>query len=303
MPSFGGPSQLPLFGMAMPSHPRQGSGSFERLSNLESPIAAPANQPIQRPAPIQRPSSVKPHDGSEVDELASHLGSKALLDDEEDIPEIPERRTSVQQHGSLRGAPLGFGFADPPSSLQSTPFTGFGSSSAGVNIWGTPPLQSFPSAGAPWGNSPTTSGFFSNVLAMTTPRPNERGPGEQRLVWLRRMVCTACKVLAARQGTPDGYIDAAEVHHQIDIMRNPLDNAVSPEEIKEACDIIDGTGTNGGGSLEYRESAPGRLSHIKFVESAMPPPTLGEIGSPIAGHSIPVAGFGGRFPGLGPQGS
>jgi actin-related protein len=304
MPTFGGPTQMPPFGMGMPTHSRQGSGSFERLSSVESPITAPSAQPIQRPAPIQRPSSVKPnedrrrHNGQDVDELASHLGSKALLDDGDDIPEMPERRTSVQQHGSLRNASM-FGFPDAPSSLASNSYSGFGGS-ATASIWGTPPLQQFPSAGAAWGNSPT-GGFFTNPIALSTPRIYERGVNEQRIVWLRRMVCSACKALTRHQGQ-DGYIDASEVYLQLDTMRHPLEPAVSPEEIKDACDIIDGTYSTGGGSLEYRETAPGRISHIKFVEATAPPPTLGEIGSPLPGHSLPIGGFGGRFPGLGPPG-
>jgi hypothetical protein len=191
-----------------------------------------------------------------------------------------------------------FGFPDAPSSLASTSYNGFGGS-ATASIWGTPPLQQYPSAGAAWGNSPT-AGFFTNPLAMSTPRFSERGLNEQRIVWLRRMVCKACKALARHQAQ-DGYIDALEVHHQIEAMRNPLEPAVSSDEIREACDIIDGTHANGGGSLEYKEAAPGRLSHIKFIEATAPAPTLGEIGSPLTGHSLPVGGFGGRFPGLGPS--
>lgn len=305
MPGFPGPNGLPSFGMGMPTHSRQGSGSFERLSSVDSPIAAPSSQPIQRPTPIQRPSSVKPHEenrrrqGQDVDDLADHLGSKALLDDEEDVPEMPERRPSVQQHGLMRNASIGFGFPEAPPPLQ-TSYSGFGGSTTG-SIWGTPPLNNFPSAGATWGNSPT-AGFFNNPISMNTPRVYERGPNEQRLVWLRRMVCSACKMLTARSPTPDGYVDASEVHHQVDTIRNPLEPVISAEEIKEACDIIDGTPTNGGGSLEYKQMGDGRLSHIKFVDIQGLPPTLGEIGSPVPGHSMPVAGFGGRFPGLGPQG-
>jgi actin-related protein len=286
MPAFPGSNQVPPFGMGLPTHSRQGSGSFERLAGVETPIAAPSAQPIQRPTPIQRPSSVKPHEehkrhhGSDVEELANHLGSKALLDDEDDIPEMPDRRSSVQQHGSLRSAPIGFGFPDAPPSIQSSSYTGFGGPKT-ASIWGTPPPQQYPSAGAAWGNSPT-SGFFTN-LPFSAPRTHERGPNEPRLIWLRRIVCSACKMLAARQPTQD-------------------EPDVSPEEIKEACDIIDATSTNGGGSLEYKQLGDGRLLQIKFVDTPGPPPALGEIGSPIPSHSLPVAGFGGRFPGLGPQG-
>lgn len=301
-PGFPVPGQMPsTFGMNLPGHSRQRSGSFERLASIESPIAATQAQPIQRPAPIQRPSSVKPHglNGFEVDDLASHLGSKALLDDEEDVPEPLERRTSVQQqqqHTSLRGAPplAPFGFADLPGS----PYGSFGGQASG-SIWGTPPLQSF-GAGHPWASSPT-SNVFSNPFPIANQRAQERGPNEPRLVWLRRIVCSACKIIAARNPSQDGYVDASEVHHHIDVMKNPMEPAVSLEEIKEACDIIDATSTNGGGTLEYTELG-GRLTQIKFVDLQAPPPSLGEIGSPIPAHSVLAGGFGGRFPGLGPQG-
>ncbi|KAL6152107.1 Stress response protein nst1 [Exserohilum turcicum] len=278
------------FPMGMPTHSRQGSGSFERMSNVESPIAAPQAQPIQRPAPIQRPSSVKPGDDSrgDVDELASHLGSKALLDDEDDMPELPERRPSLQQHASVR-APS-FGFADMPGSQYGS-FGGPG----GGSIWGTPPLQGF-AAGATWGHSPTSNMFNSPFSA----RGHERNANEPRIVWLRRTICIACKTLAPRTADPEGYVDASEVHRQVDTLRNALEPAVSMDEMKEACDILDVTQTNGGGSLEYKEDN-GRLSHIKFCDSAPPPPALGEIGSPIPSHSVLAGGFG-RFPGLGPQG-
>lgn len=280
------------FPMGMPTHSRQGSGSFERLSNVESPIAAPQAQPIQRPAPIQRPSSVKPGEdprGGDVDELASHLGSKALLDDEDDIPELPDqRRPSLQQHGSVR-APS-FGFADIPGSQYGS-FGGPG----GGSIWGTPPLQGF-APGATWGHSPTSNIFNSPFSA----RGHERNANEPRIVWLRRTICAACKTLAPRSADPEGYVDAAEVHRQVEASRTALEPSVSMDEMKEACDILDVTQTNGGGSLEYKEDN-GRLSYIKFSDSAPAPPALGEIGSPIPSHSVLAGGFG-RFPGLGPQG-
>ncbi|KAJ4378165.1 Stress response protein nst1 [Neocucurbitaria cava] len=294
------------FGMGLPSHSRQGSGSFERLSSVDSPIAAPQAQPIQRPAPIQRPSSVKPNDegrrghGSDVDDLANHLGSKALLDDEDDIPEPVERRSSVQQHGSMRGAPpLGFGFADAPGSLRSEGYGSFGGTNT---IWGTPPLG-FPTPGNPWANSPTGPGPFHTIpygIGITRGDVNERGPGENRVIWLRRIVCSACKSIVARHPTQDGYVDANEVIQHIDATRNPVEPAVSMDEVKSACDIMNGTPNNGGGLLEYKEVA-GRLSHIKFVDTAGPAPTYGEIGSPVPSHSVLAGGFG-KLTGLGPQG-
>ncbi|KAF2787498.1 hypothetical protein K505DRAFT_411402 [Melanomma pulvis-pyrius CBS 109.77] len=306
---FGGPNQIPGFGMGMPPHSRQASGSFDKPS-VDSPIAAPQAQPIQRPAPIQRPSSVKPHEGmkqqhgSDVDELADHLGSKALLDDADDLPEYQEgtRRTSLQTHGSMRGIPMGFGFPDGPGQPRADSYAPFGGSSNTGSVWGTPPMPFAMSGTAGWGNSPT-SGMFNNPFSsLGGPRP-----GEQRIVWIRRMVCSACRTLTSRQPSQDGYMDASDVQQQVESTRVPSENPISVQEIKEACDIF-GDPSNGGGSLEYKEASPnppnpGRLSHIKFVETGAPPPTLGEIGSPIPGHSVPVGGgFGRPFPGLGPQG-
>ncbi|CAE7216856.1 hypothetical protein PTNB73_08080 [Pyrenophora teres f. teres] len=290
-PGFSTPMPSP-FPMGMQTHSRQGSGSFERVSSIESPLAAPQSQPIQRPAPIQRPSSIKPSDEN-VDELASHLGSKALLDDDEDdIPELPERRQSVQQHGSVR-APS-FGFADIPGSQYGS-FGGPG----GGSIWGTPPLQGF-SSGGNWGNSPTSNMFGSPPFPMGNPRVHERSGTEQRIVWLRRTICAVCKSLALSSDA-EGYVDASEVHRQVDASRNAMEPVVSMDEIREACDILDVAQTNGGGSLEYKEHN-GRLTHIKFSDAAPAPPSLGEIGSPVPSQSVLAGGGFGRFPGLGPQG-
>jgi len=290
-PGFSTPMPSP-FPMGMPTHSRQGSGSFERVSSVESPLGVPQSQPIQRPAPIQRPSSIKPTD-EHVDELASHLGSKALLDDDEDdMPELPERRQSVQQHGSVR-APS-FGFADIPGSQYGS-FGGPG----GGSIWGTPPLQGF-SSGGNWGNSPTSNMFGSPPFPMGNPRAHERSGTEQRIVWLRRTICAVCKSLALSSDA-EGYVDASEVHRQVDSSRNAMEPVVSMDEIREACDILDVAQTNGGGILEYKEHN-GRLTHIKFNDAAPAPPSLGEIGSPVPSQSVLAGGGFGRFPGLGPQG-
>ncbi|KAF2191443.1 hypothetical protein K469DRAFT_732813 [Zopfia rhizophila CBS 207.26] len=305
IPGIGGTNQMPGFGMGMPSHSRQTSGSFDKPS-AEPPIATPQAQPIARPAPIQRPSSVKPHEenkrppGSDVDELANHLGSKALLDDADDVPELQgePRRTSLQTHGSLRGAPLVFNFSDASGQPRPDSYAPFGSSSNAGSAWSTPPMP-FPMTGAPgWGNSPT-SGMFNNPF----PIMGGQRQNGQRVGWVRRMLCEACKTLAARQHpTPDGFYDMNDLFHQIDQIRNSSDPPIKNDEIVTACDIF-GDSANGGGSLVCKEVGPnsGRLA-IKFEESEGPAAALGEIGSPIPGHSVPVSGIGGRpFPSLGGQ--
>ncbi|KAF2006819.1 hypothetical protein P154DRAFT_517292 [Amniculicola lignicola CBS 123094] len=305
-PPFGGASPIPGFGMGMPSHSRQTSGSYEK-PNIE-PISAPQAQPISRPQPIQRPSSVKPHDEnkhpqqrfSELDELADHLGSKALLDDADDEVEVhmEPRRTSMQAQGSLRGAPLGFGFSDLSGPPRADSYAPFGGSSNPGSVWSTPPMP-FPMGSAPgWGTSPTTN-IFNNPFHVGAPRP-----GERRLAWVRRMVCVACKSLGPRYSLADGSLDASEVIRHIESTRTHAEAPVTQQEVKQACDVI-GDAINGGGSLDYKELDPATttMASIKFMESGGLPSALGEIGSPLPSHSLPVGGFSGRpFPGLGPQG-
>ena len=99
------------------SHSRNTSASFDR-SSLDTPNVAAQSQPIARPAPIKRPSSVTPHHQGEdmrirnleVDDLSNHLGSSALLDDT-DAPFPPQMDDS--HRGSIApGAPrtIGQGF-------------------------------------------------------------------------------------------------------------------------------------------------------------------------------------------------
>lgn len=107
------------------THSRQTSTTFESTA-FDTPSIPAVTQPIARPAPIQRPSSVTPHQQgdrdrsgrSKVDDLANHLGSSALLDDT-DVPLTSTgnnhpRRGSVAPGASIR---QGFGvssmFPDP----------------------------------------------------------------------------------------------------------------------------------------------------------------------------------------------
>ena len=103
------------------THSRNTSASFDR-SSLDTPNIAAQSQPIARPAPIKRPSSVTPYHQSEqtrsrnadVDDLSNHLGSSALLDDT-DAPFHPQMDDS--HRGSIApGAPrtIGQGFGANP---------------------------------------------------------------------------------------------------------------------------------------------------------------------------------------------
>ncbi|KAF2748062.1 hypothetical protein M011DRAFT_467107 [Sporormia fimetaria CBS 119925] len=292
-------NQMPGFDPRMATHSRQGSGS-------ESFAPAPPTQPIQRPTPIQRPSSAKPDEDSKsgdsgIDEISDHLGSKALLDDVEDEPQPEPRRTSLQP-GSLRTGSLGFGFHDaPPVPTRSDSYNSFHGPGSIPSVWGTPPMPFALSGPGGWGNSPT-SGLFNNAPQWA---PQQR-PGEQRIVWIRRLLCDVCKSLRV-QTDLDGFIDGGDVFEAVNSKRGASEMAINFQEIKEACDII-GDHSNGGGNLEYREPPSGSgqppLS-VRFVETTGPsPPALGEIGSPVPSHSALAGGnsFGRPFAGLGPPG-
>lgn len=167
------------------SHSRQTSASFERPT-FEVPNLPAPTQPIARPAPIRRPSSVAPHQQgdkerprkSDVDDLTNHLGSSALLDDT-DVPlasvgNSHPRRGSVAPGGPFR---QGFGsspmFSDPIGSMShvfklssSTDVIDIaskmdnlprGSQGGNGNTWGAPhmPFGAPPMAGSPqWSNAP-----------------------------------------------------------------------------------------------------------------------------------------------------
>ena len=149
-PGFGGPSHMPQgrgnmmapplpqiatggppganindiarFGMSrdnVPSqtHSRNTSASFDR-SAIETPNIPAQTQPIARPAPIKRPSSIAPHQQNEghrnrsadVDDLSNHLGSSALIDDTDDFgPEHDESRHPNNPPGLSRNPGPGFG--------------------------------------------------------------------------------------------------------------------------------------------------------------------------------------------------
>lgn len=103
--------------MSTHSHSRTTSASF---SNFDIPSTPTQTQPIARPTPIHRPSSVAPNQqfenasstsNSDIENISNHLGSSALLDDT-DVPLSSHINDS--RHGSIApGTPLfprnGFG--------------------------------------------------------------------------------------------------------------------------------------------------------------------------------------------------
>lgn len=294
------PQQSPAMDprQGMPTHSRQQSASEK--DRFEST----ANQPIARPAPIQRPSSVKPQSqernggNEDIDDLSKHLGSSALLaDDDEPLPSNAHdgRRTSGMRNGpagtfgSLGGlgspAP---GFGATPNWNAPQPFgqpPGFGPQS-----W--PPPLGAPAIGG-WAQNnnafAANSGFGSIGGAM------HRAPGNRALT-VRLAICQACKQLShAARGEGDSFHDVNVLLRQME--SNRLEPLPSFDEIEAICET-EGTRENGGGELHVRKHGPASAFAVKLEESAGTPDQgrgpagLGEIGSPMPAKSSPAFAFG-----------
>ena len=136
------------------SHSRNTSASY---SNFEIPSTPAQTQPIARPTPIHRPSSVTPVQQSEnnasivtdIDDLSNHLGSSALLDDT-DIP-LSSSTADMQRGSRAPGAPFTprHGFSTSPMFTDSIggKMETFPRGIQGVNgnTWGGQPMPFGPS--------------------------------------------------------------------------------------------------------------------------------------------------------------
>lgn len=266
------------------SHSRQQSASYDRLGDS-------ANQPtpISRPAPIGQSSAPTPDkkenskaSDPEVEQLATQLGSKALLDDS-DIP----LSASSSDHISAPGAP-GSGrlpssnFHDPrhdafqPANWGAfSPNPGF----SGPPNWGAPGL---PHKQWPPHHQPATNAFgFIGGGVHATHRPHASRP-----VAIRLMVAEACKKLSATPGTSnDGFHPAQFLLRQIEQMKPPHEPPISLNEMLEICDT-EGNAQNGGGSFVVRnDNFQGQSVKFEPTGGTANQRSVGDIGSPMVGHS------------------
>ena len=304
---------------AVPTHSRQHSASEkERFESA-------ANQPIARPAPIQRPSSVKPSaeeakgSNADIDDLSKHLGSSALLDDsDEPIPSnfAENRRPSNMQapgRNTQAGGmpPIGSSFGAPgsvfgaPGSTWNTPSLPFGQSSGlGQQNWGglaNPGMSGWPNNNAGF----TSNSAFGTIGGGQIHRA--AGAGLNRPLNIRLAVCQACKQLTqASRGESDGFHNIDILLRQIEANRPPLDSPPTLREIEEICET-EGDSQNGGGELHIRKEGGDRFA-VNWAPDAGTPDLsrgglagLGEIGSPMPNKASPSASFG--PPGMGRGGS
>ncbi|KAL8898955.1 MAG: hypothetical protein Q9207_006445 [Kuettlingeria erythrocarpa] len=295
------------------SHSRQTSASLER-SAIDMPSTPAITQPIARPAPIRRPSSVAPHQQgekerprkAEIDDLTDHLGSSALLDDT-DVPltsagnQHHPRRASVAPGGPFR---QGFGsspmFSDPlgATKMDNLPR---GSQGGNGNTWGAPhmPFGAPPMAGSPqWSNAPGSGWSNNNAFGIIG---GSNRPIASRAVTIRLLVCQACNKLSASQppGHRSGFHHVDAVLRQVEMMKPTGEGTISLQEMINICDT-EGNNQNGGGSFAIESTEKTGTgtggTFVKFESGRNTSMSTrggapGEIGSPIVGGAFP--GFGG----------
>lgn len=298
----------------IPSHSRQTSASDkERFESA-------ANQPIARPAPIQRPSSVKPQSqerrisNTDLDNLSKHLGSSALLDDTDEPmpPNLAENRRQPSMQPAPRssqpsliggfGNPNG-GFAGAPGTWNA-PSMPFGQGSGlGQQNWGPLPT---PGIGG-WANNNAAfaaNSAFGAIGGNQLHRPT--GGSLNRPLTIRLAICQACKQLTtANRGEGDGFHNVDILLRQIDANRPMLDSPPTLHEIEDICET-EGDTQNGGGELHVRKDGLGDKFSVMWAPDATTPDQgrplagLGEIGSPMPNKASPSTGFG--APGMGRNG-
>lgn len=297
-PAVAGLSQVfgsPIAKEPAQTHSRQGSGSFEP--------GTPASQPISRPAPIARPSSIvhgqrPPSDSpgtgiSNRVETDSHLGSSALLDDFEDtnsFSDHPQRNLGgAGMFPSTLGArppaafPMsGFGNMEsflPPASLSNmwAPLNG----PPQANIFSPQPPPGFGTAplNTPWGLQPAASAFGG-------PGMMDR-PSEPRYVTIRKMLCRVCHNLSSKdRGQSLGFSTLNDVRAEL----NKSNLEVEEKELLEVCET-EGNHQNGGGTFELRDHPLGMM--IRWEPTTDHRPVQRAVGAP-GEFSSPVAGAGYR---------
>jgi len=263
------------------THSRHQSASFDK-SSFEA-----LTQPIARPAPIGRPSSVvqgqreSSHQSSnDVDDLSNHLGSSALLDDSDE----PLTSSTGTRRSSAAPGPMSRQSFTPstPFSMSSMDSSAFGANPmSSYNTWGGGPPNPFGTSSLPGGSymggwgSTNNSGFSSSSTA-----PGR--PSQPRSVGVRLMLCQACRNLAG--STRDGFYDIDAIRGQIERI-NPLrEEPVFEKELLEICET-EGNSHNGGGVFDVQKINDRTM--IRY-ESDLPPNSRpagapGDIGSPVVG--------------------
>ncbi|OAQ64065.1 stress response protein nst1-like protein [Pochonia chlamydosporia 170] len=220
----------------VPTHTRQGSTGYDGGAGVPT-------QPIGRPAPIGRPGSLSQRPSRDEDEDTQHLGSSALVADDEPLLE-------GINPGSLRNQPPG-----PRGGFATSPFMDTGFSMA-QNPWGPPAAagQPFAPPGFPaptWGSPSIPPGF-----PMGSPTPGMstmstmRSSSQPRHVTVRSAMCAVCRQMSeSAVADTEGYIDLSMVKARVEIYAN--DASLTEPYLLNLCDT-EGSNSNGGGTFEIK---------------------------------------------------
>ena len=276
-------AQAPQAQVPKTAHSRQPSGSTStETSSQPAPIARPG--PIARP-PSTTPDRQKPKVKSpeaDIEQITTQLGSKALLDDDEDEPLMDSRAglPPVGAPGTGR-LPFASSFESKQDAFHSQGWGGFGAAPG----WSAPGSQR--SVGA-WPSQP-----FGSMHSGLQPSHRAHLP---RPIAVRLMLVDALRLL---NGPSESSHSVQTVLAHLETLKAPGEPGVSMDEMLGICDT-EGNAQNGGGSFEvFIDKARGQM--IKFTEDfAQPRASVGDIGSPLPSHSQPAA-----FPmrqGFGPPG-
>ncbi len=278
------PAQAPPTMVSQPPTTQKQQIHSRHPSNEHAPIGRPGGLgPIARPSSTT-PDKQKPHlktPDADVEQLTTQLGSKALLDDSDAPFDNADPRASLAPLGPPGSSRLPFASSyqehkQEPFGVAGPGWGGFNPGMAPSPNWGPPGVQR---PGPGWGQPPFGSiGPGPQVMSRShLPRP----------IAVRLMLVQACRQLSQIPGaSTDGYHPVPAVLRHLDALKVPGDANVSMDEMLGICDT-EGNSQNGGGSFEVIiDKARGQV--VKFVEDAPSQPprgSVGEIGSPILGHS------------------
>lgn len=271
-------------------HSRQPSGMAD-LANQPTPISRPPQTGASSASTPDKKENRKVYE-PEVEQLATQLGSKALLDDS-DIP----LSSISSDHTSAPGAP-GSGrapfnnFHEPKNDAFQPGNWGAFSPTGGFAAppsWGPPGLTPKQGAGWPTHHQPGTNAFgIIGGGVHASHRPHASRP-----VAIRLMVSEACKKLSATPGTSnDGFHPAQFLLRQLELMKPPHEPTISLNEMLEICDT-EGNAQNGGGNFVLRkDNFQGQSVKFEPGDGSGNKRSVGDIGSPKVAHSQ-LATFGG----------
>ncbi|KAJ2897262.1 stress response protein NST1 [Zalerion maritima] len=282
-PGLSGPMDAPglsqVFGPPIdgsPStHSRQASSGFD-----QSPPAPSHVQQASRPAPIGKPSSVAGQrapgprrsvsHATEPDDSTQHLGSKALLDDDE-----PLQHATPMRMGNVAPGPRPLYQPDP-----------FNNSVFPLPVQWTNPLPNNPFGapgfppGLPSGGWPVPAGgAFGGQI-----QPAREA--QSREVKARLQLCMVCHVLRPTQGDEEGFLDLDTIVRESRVMEDA--GSISPDDV-EILFSIEGNRNNGGGVFDIKRDGNGKKL-VRFTEDDGNSSIHGAVGAPGAVIGSPLVG-------------